>query len=145
MELIQDGIMGQLTHAGEYKAVQADAGNCTLSWTTVDTYDKNPPFTQQTEQKLSFPDIAKVSVAYDELAANWNLELYAIPGRKVDVYTYFFKKALYPCEQCKKKAEERSQRSRWFIYFTSEEVADREAEAIQHAMELCKGSKSSPL
>jgi hypothetical protein len=145
MELIQNGILGQLTHAGEYKAVQADAGNCTLSWTTVDTYDEKTRFTEHTEQKLSFHDIAKLAVTYDELAADWNLELYAPAGKKVDVYSYFLKKDVYPCDHCKKRGEERAERSRWFIYFTSEEMANREANAILHAMELCRGNEKSPL
>jgi hypothetical protein len=145
MQLIQDGILGQHTHAGDYTAVQANANTCTLSWTAVDTYVKKPPFTQQTEQKVSFNDIANVSVAYDELAADWNLELYAAPGKKVEVDTFFFKKSLYPCEQCKKLAEARSERLRWFIYFTNADTADREAKAIMHAAELCRGSRKPPL
>lgn len=145
MQIIQDGILGQHTHAGEYTAVQADAANCTLSWTAVDTYIEKPPFTQHTEQKVFFSDIANVSVAYDELAANWNLELYAAKGKNVDVHSYFLKNDVPPCENCKKKSEEQSKRPRWFIYFTTEEMANREAQAILHAAELCRGSGKPPL
>lgn len=145
MKLIQDGMLGEHTHAGDYRAVQADAGSCTLSWTAVDTYIEKPPFAQHTEQKVSFNDIANVSVAYDELAANWNLELYAAAGKNVQVYSYFLKNDVYPCEHCKKRSEERSERPRWFIYFTSEEMANREAKAILHAAELCRGSQKPPL
>ena len=53
MQFIQDGILGQHTHAGDYTAVQADAAACTLSWTAVETYIKKPPLTQHTEQKVS--------------------------------------------------------------------------------------------
>ena len=119
MQLIQDGILGQHTHAGDYTAVHADAAACTLSWTAVDTWNDKPLFTQHTEQKLSFSDIARVSVAYDELAANWNLELYAAPGKKFEIYSYFLKHDISPCEHCKKKAEIKSERPRWFIYFTA--------------------------
>jgi hypothetical protein len=145
MQLIQDGMLGQHTHAGEYTSVQANAATCTLSWTAVDTYSKKPPFTQHTEQKLSFSDIANVSVAYDELAANWNLELYAAAGKKFDVHSYFLKNDVSPCERCKKNGEERTERPRWFIYFTSEETARREANAILRAAELCRASEKPPL
>jgi hypothetical protein len=139
MKFIQDGILGQHTYAGEYRAVQADASHCTLSWTTVDTHDKSPLFT---EQKVSFNDIAKLEVAYDEVAANWNLELYAAVGKTVTVHLYAQKKD-DPCEHCKKKVEKRFERSRWFIYFTGEEIANREAKAMLHAAELCGGGKKS--
>ena len=139
MKFIQDGILGQHTYAGEYRAVQADASHCTLSWTTVDTHDKSPLFT---EQKVSFNDIAKLEVAYDEVAANWNLELYAAVGKTVTVHLYAPKKD-GPCEYCKKKVEKRFERSRWFIYFTCEEIANREAKAMLHAAELCGGGKKS--
>jgi hypothetical protein len=141
IQLIQDGMLGQHTHAGEYTVVQADAATCTLSWTAVDTYIKKQPFTQHTEQKLTFNDIANVSVAYDELAANWNLELYAAAGKKFDVYSYFLKNDVSPCDHCKKQSEKRSERPRWFIYFTSEETAHREANAILRAAELCRASE----
>ncbi len=145
MQLIQDGILGQHTHAGDYTAVRADAAACTLSWTAVDTWNDKPLFTQHTEQKLSFSDIARVSVAYDELAANWNLELYAAPGKKFDVDSYFLKKCAAPGEQCKKNGESKSERPRWFIYFTAEEIANREADAVLHAAELCRASSKPPL
>jgi len=145
MQFIQDGILGQHTHAGDYTAVQADAATCSLSWTAVDTYIEKPPFTQHTEQKVSFRDIANVSVAYDELAANWNLELYAAPGKKFDVYSYFLKNDIPPCEHCKQKGEGKSERPRWFIYFTTEEMANREAKAILRAVELCRGREKPPL
>jgi hypothetical protein len=144
MQTIHDGMLDQHTYAGEYKTVKADAGNCTLSWTTVNTYAEKPPLTQQTEQKLSFHDLANVSVAYDELAANWNLELYAAAGKKVEVHSYFFRKSRYPCAQCKKISEARTQRSKWFIYFTAEEQANREAKAISQAMEVCRGGERLP-
>lgn len=145
MQFIQDGILGQHTHAGEYKAVQADAATCTLSWTAVETYIKKPPLTQHTEQKVSLTDVANVSVAYDELAANWNLDLYAAKGKKFEIYSYFLKHDISPCEHCKKKAEEKSERPRWFIYFTREEMANREAKAILRAAELCRGRENPPL
>jgi hypothetical protein len=110
----------------------------------VDTYNEKPLFTQQTDQKVSFHDIANVSVAYDELAAGWNLELYAAASKKISVYSYFLKKDVYPCERCKKTGEQRSERPRWFIYFSSEEMANREATAILHAVELCRGGAKSP-
>jgi hypothetical protein len=145
MQLIQGGILGQHTHAGEYTAVRADAATCTLSWTAVDIWTEKPPFTQHTEQKLSFSDIARLSVAYDELAANWNLELYAAPGKKFDVDSYFLKKCAFPSEQCKKNGESKSERPRWFIYFTSEAAADREADAVLHAADLCQANRKPPL
>ena len=140
MKFIQDGILGQHTYAGEYRAVQADATSCILSWTTVGIYDEKRRVFEQTEQKVSFNDIAKLAVTYDALAAEWNLELYAAAGKKITVYSFFNKKHPYPCENCKKTAERRFERSRWFIYFSSEEIANREAKAILRAAELCRGS-----
>jgi hypothetical protein len=94
---------------------------------------------------VSFNDIAKLEVAYDEVAANWNLELYAVSGSTIAVHLYTQKKDIYPCEHCKRKVEKRFESSRWFIYFTGEEMANREAKAILHAVELCSGGKKSPL
>ena len=66
-------------------------------------------------------------------------------GKKFEVYSYFLKHDISPCEHCKKMSEQRSERPRWFIYFTSEEMADREAKAILHAAELCRGREKPPL